>query len=77
MDQLTDTEITDMLDEVEETIAQAVECSRQLASLLKRKGFRGDGARLEAYLIPHLECWITDADQCGSIASIREHGLGD
>lgn len=66
-------ELDYLLDELSEALDNAIHLARQLA----KKG-RGEvvnhgpfAGQLQSYMIPHLEAWIHDEYQPGSIASLR------
>lgn len=63
------------LSEVVEPIEQAIEQAKNARDLAKEMGGeykRVVAGQLDAYLIPHLEDWIKDEDQPGSIPSLLD-----
>ena len=63
-------QISDMLDELDETLRHAV----GLANNLARYGREVPGpfaGQIRSYLEPHLESWLSDHRQPGSIPSLR------
>ena len=63
-------QISDMLDELDETLRHAV----GLANDLARYGRSVPGpfsGQIRSYLEPHLESWLSDRRQPGSIPSLR------
>jgi hypothetical protein len=63
-------------DEAEEALKEALVKAEELAGACD-KASAGEngmaGARLRAYLIPHLESWLNDEDQIGSLpATMRD-----
>jgi len=65
-------EVNDALELAKESLETALQSARELAQVLNqhRAGESGmAGARLEAYLIPHLQSWLEDEDQIGSLIS--------
>ena len=64
------TQISDMLDQLDETLRHAV----GLANDLARYGRNVPGpfaGQIRSYLEPHLESWLSDRRQPGSIPSLR------
>ena len=62
--------ISDMLDELDETLRHAVGIANNLA----RYGREVPGpfaGQIRSYLEPHLESWLSDSRQPGSIPSLR------
>lgn len=63
-------QISDMLDQLEEHLSQAVGIANDLA----RYGREVPGpfaGQIRSYLEPHLESWLSDRRQPGSIPSLR------
>jgi hypothetical protein len=63
-------QISDMLDELDETLRHAVSIANDLA----RVGREVPGpfaGQIRSYLEPHLESWLSDRRQPGSIPSLR------
>lgn len=63
-------QLSDMLDQIEEHLSQAV----GLANDLARYGREVPGpfaGQIRSYLAPHLESWLDDRRQPGSIPSLR------
>jgi hypothetical protein len=63
-------QISDMLDELDETLRHAVGIANNLA----RYGREVPGpfaGQIRSYLEPHLESWLSDRRQPGSIPSLR------
>ena len=63
-------QISDMLDELDETLRHAVGIANDLA----RYGREVPGpfaGQIRSYLEPHLESWLSDRRQPGSIPSLR------
>jgi hypothetical protein len=63
-------QISDMLDELDETLRHAVSIANDLA----RYGREVPGpfaGQIRSYLEPHLESWLSDRRQPGSIPSLR------
>jgi hypothetical protein len=63
-------QISDMLDELDETLRHAVGIANNLA----RYGREVPGpfaGQIRSYLEPHLESWLSDSRQPGSIPSLR------
>ena len=63
-------QISDMLDELDETLRHAVGIANNLA----RYGREVPGpfaGQIRSYLEPHLESWLSDRHQPGSIPSLR------
>ena len=63
-------QLTNMLDELDETLRHAV----SLANDLARYGRDVPGpfaGQIRSYLEPHLESWLSDSRQPGSIPSLR------
>ena len=62
--------ISDMLDELDETLRHAISIANDLA----RYGREVPGpfaGQIRSYLEPHLESWLSDRRQPGSIPSLR------
>lgn len=60
----------EMLSELEEVLNQAVD----ICNMLERVGSDISGpfsGQIRAYIRPHLQAWIEDSNQPGSIASLR------
>ena len=63
-------QISDMLDELDETLRHAISIANDLA----RYGREVPGpfaGQIRSYLAPHLESWLSDRRQPGSIPSLR------
>lgn len=63
-------ELSEMLDDLEAALGHAVD----LASNLARYGREVPGpfsGQIQSYLLPHLESWMSDSRQPGSIPSLR------
>ena len=63
-------QLTNMLDELDETLRHAI----SLANDLARYGRDVPGpfaGQIRSYLEPHLESWLSDSRQPGSIPSLR------
>ena len=63
-------QISDMLDELDETLRHAISIANDLA----RYGREVPGpfsGQIRSYLEPHLESWLSDRRQPGSIPSLR------
>lgn len=64
------THLSDMLDELEEHLSQAVGIANDLARY--GRDIPGPFAgQIRSYLAPHLESWLDDRRQPGSIPSLR------
>lgn len=64
-------EVAETLREVEMHIAQAVEAAEYLAKIARGTVEGPFTGQLQSYLIPHLNSWINDEQQPGSIPSLR------
>jgi hypothetical protein len=77
---MTREKLLSYLDEVEARLGDVVSDLRNFADMVDQDVPAGQmpadaanvSARMEAYIIPHLETWINDENQSGSIAEIRE-----
>jgi hypothetical protein len=62
--------LSDMLDQLEEHLSQAVGIANDLARY--GRGVPGPfSGQIRSYLAPHLESWLDDRRQPGSIPSLR------
>ena len=55
-----------------DTLVNALEEIRMLSDTLRDEGMFGTASRVDYYIVPHLENWIVDKDQIGSLASVEQ-----
>ena len=64
-------EVTSMdMEELEMAIRNAVGIAEDIARRAGCNDMRNLESEMEAYLIPHLQCWVDDERQIGSVPSL-------
>lgn len=64
--------VHEYLDDAENHLGEAITTLKKLARLARRsKLSRPFEGQLESYIIPHLQAWIDDQNQPGSIAALK------
>ena len=67
-------QVTSMIDDLEAGLSDVIYTAKSLERLAKQHPDLFDGpfaGQLRAYLIPHLEAWIQDENQPGSLATLK------
>lgn len=66
-------QLNEMVDDLEASLQEAVSSAQEIYQFCRRsKYFKMIGERVKSYTIGHLEAWLEDDNQTGSVVSVRD-----
>lgn len=66
-------QLTELIDDLEASLQEAVVSAQEIYQFCRRsKYFRAIGERVKSYTIGHLEAWLEDSNQTGSVVDMRD-----
>lgn len=66
-------QLNELIDDLEASLTEAVSSAQEIYQFCRRsKYFKAIGGRVQSYTIGHLEAWLEDGNQTGSVADMRD-----